>query len=167
MGTGHRAISRSRASDSADYKPPVAYPRGPRLLFAVLWNRFRGRRSALDLDVDGAVPGEAEAGEVGVRLAALVAAVFVASCATADRPAMHPLAMLITGSEASMVRFEAAARRCGVRTYSIDQSHEARWIGVGRDLAAPAQDPAINCAMQWIVDHPEEGLAFVGNGPRG
>ena len=78
----------------------------------------------------------------------------------------HPLAALITGSEASMTRFEAAARACGAETFSIDQGAEPRWVGIGRGLEAPYDDPHILCAMQWISDHRDEELYFVGNAPR-
>ena len=100
--------------------------------------------------------------------AAFIAALAVASCATPDRspPEMHPLVALITGSEASMVRFEVAARQCGAQVFSVDRGREPRWIGIGRGLGAPAGDTRIECAMRWIVDHPEESLSFVGNESR-
>ena len=91
------------------------------------------------------------------------------ACATHGRQptqSMHLLAGLFTGSEASMARFEAAARQCGAQVFSIERPGEPRWIGIGRGLAAPAGDPRIECAMNWIVNHPDEELYFVGNESR-
>jgi hypothetical protein len=65
-----------------------------------------------------------------------------------------------------MVRFEAAARACGAQVFSIDRGDEPRWVGIGRGLEAPAGDPRIECALQWLVSHPEEELYFVGNETR-
>jgi len=104
-----------------------------------------------------------------VRLsAALVAAVAIASCATPDHslPEIYPLAGIVTGSEASMVRFEAAARQCGAQVFSIDRGREPRWIGIGRTLEPFADDPQIDCAISWMLNHREEELYFVGNAPR-
>jgi len=76
------------------------------------------------------------------------------------------MATVITGSEASMVRLEAAARSCGAKVFSIPMGAEPRWIGIGRGLEAPVNDDRINCVFQWLTDHPEEELFFVGNEAR-
>ena len=92
-----------------------------------------------------------------MKLAATVVATFsLMSCATGSYEL--PVA-LISGSDESLDRFESAARACGVDVRSILLSH-GRWVSVG---IGRASDPRTICAMQWITDHPNEDLYFVGD----
>lgn len=97
-----------------------------------------------------------------MRLAAIAAALSLTSCATTSFTLPYSL---VSGSEASLTRFENAARACGADVRSIPLTH-SRWVSVGIDPDAP-NDPRVACAMQWILDHPEEELGFVGNDMQG
>ena len=107
------------------------------------------------------------AGSSLLASAALVAAAGLAACATPARepPFTLPFVALVGGSEAGLARFEAAARGCGADVRSIPRTRSRR-IGIYRDPADPSRDPRIECALRWLVDHPEEELGFVGNEAR-
>jgi hypothetical protein len=92
-----------------------------------------------------------------------LSALMLAFATDAHEPrSLDQIAFIVTGTEASLIRFEHAAHACGARLYSENGKHGRHFIGVRRDLSAAFDDPRIECAIRWVMDHPK-GLYFVGN----
>ena len=72
-----------------------------------------------------------------------------------------PLSMLrFHGSKESLETLAEAAKRCGFSQTKVEQLDKFLVLTVE---TTGASDTRAGCLMQWVFDHPESKISFVGN----
>jgi hypothetical protein len=98
--------------------------------------------------------GEAQAGavEAGVIALALMLA------------GSRELPILVGGPEPSLQRFALAAQRCGISKAAVERaSFGTLVVALPNTLPLPSDHSALDCAINWMLVHPDLNLGFIGN----